>query len=102
MPFGMKNGLAAFQRLINQLTLDLEGCKKYILFLFTLGNNTYNVFVHCLTGSHKLATLLVNLTKVSLGMLILLSLGSYVVGQGEITPVMAKFEAITGFLILHN
>lgn len=30
IPFGMKNALATFQQLINQLTQDLEGCEGYI------------------------------------------------------------------------
>ena len=30
MPFGMKYAPATFQRLINQLTQDLEGCEGYI------------------------------------------------------------------------
>ena len=30
MPFGLKNAPATFQRMINSLTSDLEGCKGYI------------------------------------------------------------------------
>ena len=30
MPFGMKNAPATFQRLVNQLIGDLEGCGGYI------------------------------------------------------------------------
>ena len=66
-----------------------------LLFKVTLGNNTWNAFVHCLTGSHKL-TFTVNLTKSEFGHAHITFLG-YVVGQGEITPVMAKVEAITSF-----
>ena len=39
MPFGMKNTLANFQMLINQLTRNLEGCEGYNDTV-TLGNNT--------------------------------------------------------------
>ena len=30
MPFGMKSLLASFQRLINKVTVDLEGCEAFI------------------------------------------------------------------------
>ena len=30
MPFGMKNSLASFKRLINKVIVDLEGCEAYI------------------------------------------------------------------------
>ena len=30
MPFGIKNSLATFQRLVNSLISNLDGCKAYI------------------------------------------------------------------------
>ena len=30
MPFGMRNAPATFQRFINQVTAEIEGCEAYI------------------------------------------------------------------------
>ena len=30
MPFGMKNAPATFQRMVNKLVRDIDGCKGYI------------------------------------------------------------------------
>jgi len=36
MPFGMKNAPATFQRMINNIIKDLEGCEAYIDDVFVL------------------------------------------------------------------
>ena len=30
MPFGMKNAPATFQRMVNKLVRDIDGCERYI------------------------------------------------------------------------
>ena len=65
MPFGMKNAPATFQRLINQLTQDLDGCEGYIDDI-VIYNKTWQQHLECI---HSLfnrltqANLTVNLTQ---------------------------------------
>ena len=98
MPFGMKNAPVTFQKLINQLTRDLEGCEGYIDDI-VIYSNTWQQHLECI---HSLfdrltqANLAVNLTKSEFGHAHITFLG-HVVGQGEITPVMAKVEVMTSF-----
>ena len=47
MPFGMKNVAATFQRLINQLTQDLEGCEGYIDDI-VIYSNTWQQHLECI------------------------------------------------------
>ena len=98
MPFGMKNVPATFQRLINQLTRDLDGCEGYIDDII-IYSKTWQQHLECIRSLFNRLTqanLTVNLTKSEFGYPHISFLG-HVVGQGEITPVMAKLEAITSF-----
>ena len=98
MPFGMKNAPATFQRLINQLTRDLDGCEGYIDDI-VIYSKTWQQHLECIRSFFNRLTqanLTVNLTKSEFGHPHISFLG-HVVGQGEITPVMAKVEAITSF-----
>ena len=47
MPFGMKYTPATFQRLINQLTQDLEGCKGYIDYI-VIYSKTWQQHMECI------------------------------------------------------
>ena len=98
MDFGIKNAPATFQRLINQLTRDLEGCEGYIDDIVIYSNTwqQHMECIHSLLNRLTQANLTVNLTKSEFGHIHITFLG-YVVGQEEITPVMAKVEAITCF-----
>ena len=98
MPFGMKNAPATFQRLINQLTRDLDGCEGYIDDI-VIYSKTWQQHLECIRSLFNRLTqanLTMNLTKSEFGHAHISFLG-HVVGQGEITPVMAKVEAITSF-----
>ena len=49
MPFGMKNAPATFQRMVNYLITDLEGCKAYIDDVLIYSDN----HTCCETDSNK-------------------------------------------------
>ena len=98
MPFGLKNTPATFQRLINQLTRDLDGCEGYIDDI-VIYSKTWQQHLECIRSLFDRLTqanLTVNLTKSEITHAHISFLG-HGVGQGKITPVMAKVEAITSF-----
>ena len=86
MPFGMKNAPATFQRLINQVIRGLEGCQAYLDDVIVYSNDL---------------KLTVNLIKTEFCHARVEFLG-HVVGQGQITPVAAKVEAISKFPVPTN
>ena len=97
MPFGMKNAPATFQRLINSLTSDLEGCKGYIDVV--VYSDTWKQHVQRLWALlERLAQAkpTVNLPKSKFGHAQVVFLG-HVIGQGCVTPVQAKVEAIATY-----
>ena len=98
MPFGMKNAPATFQRLINSLTSDLEGCEGYIDDVVVY-SDTWKQHVQRLQALlEKLARakLTVNLSKSEFGHAQVVFLG-HVIGQGCVTPVQAKVESIAKY-----
>ena len=98
MPFGMKNAPTTLKRLINQLTQDLDGCEGYIDDTVIYGK-TWQQHLECIRSLFNRLTqanFTVNLTKREFGHAHIAFLG-HVIGQGEITPVMAKVQAITSF-----
>ena len=99
MPFGMKYTPATFQWLFNQLTQDLDGCEVYIddIVIYSKTWQQHLECIHSLFNRLTQANLTVNLTISEFGHAHISFLG-HVVGQGEITPVMAKVEPITRFL----
>ena len=103
MPFGMKNAPATFQRLINQLTQDLEGCEGYIddIVIYSKTWQQHMERIHSLFSRLTQANLTVNLTKSEFGHAHITFLG-HIVGQGQVTPVMAKDEAVTRFPVPKN
>ena len=99
----MKNAPATFQRLINQLTQDLEGCEGYIddIVIYSKTWQQHMERIHSLFSRLTQANLMVNLTKSEFGHAHITFLG-HIVGQGQVTPVMAKVEAVTRFPVPKN
>ena len=103
MPFGMKNAPATFQRMINQVIMDLEGCQAYIDDVIVYSNNwdQHIKQLHAFLCRLQEARLTVNLVKTEFGHARVEFLG-HVVGQGQVTPVAAKVEAISKFPVPTN
>ena len=98
MPFGMKNSPASFQRLINKVIADLEGCEAYIDDVI-IYSDTWEEHLRIIREFFERlsrAMLTINLSKSEFGQAQVTYLG-HVVGQGEVKPVSAKVEAIANF-----
>lgn len=95
MPFGMKNASATFQRLMNEVIFELEGCDVYIddLIIFSETWEQHVVRLRALFERLSKANLTVNLLKSEFGHAHITYLG-HVVGQGTVKPVDAKVECI--------
>ncbi|KAK3092929.1 hypothetical protein FSP39_008989 [Pinctada imbricata] len=99
MPFGMKNAPATFQRMIHSLLNHLEGCEAYIIY-----SDTWNDHLRIMRTFFDIlakANLTVNLAKSEFCHATVEYLG-HKVGQGFVTPIMAKVEAISKFPIPTN
>ena len=103
MPFGMKNAPATFQRMINKITANFEGCEAYIDDVIVFGNTWEQHLerVRELFRRLRTAKLTVNLIKSDFGHAHVIYLG-HVVGQGQVKPVMAKVEAIINYPVPHS
>ena len=103
MPFGMKNAPATFQRMIHSLLRHLEGCEAYIDDVI-IYSNTWDDHLRIM---HKFFNILakanhtVNLAKSDFCHTTVEYLG-HKVGQGFVTPITAKVEAISQFPIPTN
>ena len=98
MPFGMKNSPATFQRLINLVIHDLDGCNAYIDDIVIYSNSWTQHVGQIQQFFERLrhANLTVNLTKCEFACATVTFLG-HVVGQGKVSPVTSKVEAIVNF-----
>ena len=98
MPFGMKNAGATFQRLMNELTSELEGCEAYIddLVVYSDSWKEHVTRLKALFARLKMANLTVNLVKSEFGKATVQFLG-HEIGLGKVRPVNAKVEAIVNF-----
>ena len=98
MPFGMKNSPATFQRLINGLVSDLDGCKAYIDDVIIFGEEwkQHLETIRAFFDRFSEAKLTINLAKSKFCHANLIFLG-HIVGQGQVKPVEAKVEAISDF-----
>ena len=98
MPFGMKNSPATFQRLINGLISDLDGCKAYIedAIIFSDEWKQHLDTIRAFFDRLSEAKLTINLAKREFCHVNLTFLG-HIVGQGQVKSVEAKVEAISDF-----
>ena len=95
MPFGMKNAPAMYQRMINTVLSGVQGCGAYIddLVLYSDDWDQHMDQLRSLLSRLQDAQLTVNLGKSEFCHARVVFLG-YVVGQGQVAPVVAKVEAI--------
>ena len=103
MPFGMKNAPATFQRMIHSLLRHLEGCEAYIDDVI-IYSNTWDDHLRIMRKFFNIlakANLTVNLAKSDFCHATVEYLG-HKVGQGFVTSITAKVEAISQFPIPTN
>ena len=98
MPFGMKNSPASFQRLINKVIADLEGCEAYIddVIIYSDTWEEHLRIIYEFFNRLSRAKLTINLSKSEFCQAQVTYLG-HVVGQGQVKPLTAKVEAIASF-----
>ena len=98
MPFGMRNSPATFQRLINNIISEIDGCEGYIDDVI-IYSDTWDEHVKIMRKFFQQlseARLTIILLKSEFGCGQATYLGHFV-GQGQNKPVEAKVEAISKF-----
>ena len=91
MPFGMKNAPATFQRMVNKLVRDIDGCEGYIDDVVIYSDN-WSDHIHQIKRFFQImreAKLTINLMKSEFGKATVKYLG-HIVGQGQVRPLDAK------------
>ena len=98
MPFGLRNAAATFQRLMNQVVANLDGCAVYVddVVVYSDTWDSHLERLHHLFTRLAHANLTVNLAKCEFARATVTYLGK-VVGQGFVRPVRAKVLAIDGY-----
>lgn len=98
MPFGMTNSGATFQRMMNIVIFELEGCEVYVddLIVYSETWEQHILRIRALFDRLAKAKLTVNLVKCEFGQACVTYLG-HIVGQGQVKPVDAKVKAIVNF-----
>ena len=88
MPFGLKNGPATFQRLMNNVIHGLEGCDVYIddLVLYSQHWEDHKQLLKNFFGRLQDANLTISLHKSDFCGVRVVFLG-HIAGQGEVSPV---------------
>ena len=100
MPFGMKNAPATFQRMVNKLVQDIDGCKGYIDDVLIYSDN-WSDHIHQIKHFFQImreAKLTIKLMKSEFGKATVKYLG-HIVGQGQVRPLDAKIPTIAKFPI---
>ena len=98
--FGMKNAPATFQRMVNKLVRDIDGCEGYIDDVVIFSDN-WSDHIHqikCFFQIMREAKLTINLMKSEFGKATVKYLG-HIVGQGQVRPLDAKIQTIAKFPI---
>ena len=95
MPFGMKNAPATFQRMVNKLVRDIDGCEGYIDDVVIYSDNWSD---HICQIKRFFQKLTINLMKSEFGKATVKHLG-HIVGKGQVRPLDAKIQTIAKFPI---
>ena len=100
MPFGMKNAPATFQRMVNKLVRDIDGCEGYIddVVIFSDNWSDHIRQIERFFQIMREAKLTINLMKSEFGKATVKYLG-HIVGQGQVRPLDAKIQTIIKFPI---
>ena len=100
MPFGMKNAPATFQRMVNKLVRDIDGCEGYIddVIIFSDNWSDHIRQIERFFQIMREAKLTINLMKSEFGKATVKYLG-HIVGQGRVRPLDAKIQTIAKFPI---
>ncbi|PIK60570.1 hypothetical protein BSL78_02506 [Apostichopus japonicus] len=95
MPFGLKNAPATFQRMVNQIVMEIDCFEAYVddLIVYSQTWEQHTSQLRQLFQKLSETKLTVNLTKSEIYHASLTYLG-HVVGQGQVKPLKAKVEAI--------
>ena len=100
MPFGMKNAPATFQRMVNKLVRDIDGCEGYIDDVVIYSDN-WSDHIRQIKRFFQImreAKLTINLMKSEFGKATVKYLG-HIVGQGQVRPLDAKIQTIVKYPI---
>ena len=100
MPFGMKNAPATFQRMVNKLVQDIDGCEGYIDDVVIFSDN-WSDHIRQIKSFFQImreAKLTINLMKSEFGKATVKYLG-HIVGQGQVRPLDAKIQTIVKYPI---
>ena len=100
MPFGMKNAPATFQRMVNKLVRDIDGCEGYIddVVIYSDNWSDHICQIKRFFQIMREAKLTINLMKSEFGKATVKYLG-HIVGQGQVRPLDAKIQTIAKFPI---
>ena len=100
MPFGMKNAPATFQRMVNKLVRDIDGCEGYIddVVIYSDDWSDHIRQIKRFFQIMREAKLTINLMKSEFGKATVKYLG-HIVGQGQVRPLDAKIQTIVKFPI---
>ena len=100
MPFGMKNAPAKFQRMVNKLVRDIDGCEGYIDDVVIFSDN-WSDHIRQIKRFFQImreAKLTINLMKSEFGKATVKYLG-HIVGQGQVRSLDAKIQTIVKYPI---
>ena len=100
MPFGMKNAPATFQRMVNKLVRDIDGCEGDIddVVIFSDNWSDHICQIERFFQIMREAKLTINLMKSEFGKATVKYLG-HIVGQGQVRPSDAKIQTIVKYPI---
>ena len=98
MLFGIKNAPATFQRMVNKLVRDIDGCEGYIddVVIFSDNWSDHICQIERFFQIMQEAKLTINLMKSKFGKVTVKYLG-HIVGQGQLRPLDTKIQTIAKF-----